>query len=246
MILHCPCCHARFSIEMLAQDEAARELLALRLSPALLAYLGLFRSPQRALAFDRALKLAREVLELAPPDEALAETVEALRGKGPLKNHNYLKRVMEGLARRSAGAVQANIPRDASHPNPPRSKGEAALDALAAWGAGDWVRSGIADGLRALVAMRLPGSPAAELITCTADTWHVALARAMRVEEVDRPRLMEGFARLIAECREWPAPSMLMDRLPARPRRTAVGHAQGTDPEIARRMISEIIDRIGR
>lgn len=242
MILHCPCCHARFSAEMLAQDEAARELLALRLSPALLAYLGLFRSPQRALAFDRALKLAREVLALSPPDEALAETVEALRGKGPIKNHNYLKRVMEGMARRSAG--QAGITRDASHSTPPRSKGEAALDALAAWGAGDWVRSGIADGLRALVAMRLPGSPAAELVTRTADTWHVALSRTMRVEEVDRPRLMEGFARLIAECQEWPSPRMLLDRLPARPRRTAVPHNPPVDPEAARSAIAAIRRRM--
>ena len=106
MILHCPCCHAQFSIEMLTQDAAARELLGMRgaMPPNLLPYLTLFRSEKRSLSFDRALKLAKEALQLADPaqlDAAMAETVESMRAKReqgqgkPLKNHNYLKRVLE-------------------------------------------------------------------------------------------------------------------------------------------------------
>ena len=101
MILHCPCCHAQFSIEAIIQDAAARELLSMKadLPPATFSYLALFRSEKRALSWERALRLVREVVEIgkgdacvAPTglDAAMAETVEALRGKGgaPLKNHN--------------------------------------------------------------------------------------------------------------------------------------------------------------
>ena len=114
MMLHCPCCHAQFSVEAIIQDEAARELLGLKgtLPPATFSYLALFRSEKRALSWERALKLAKEIIDngqwtmdnCQPStvnyqllNEAMMETVEALRGKGsaPLKNHNYLKRVLE-------------------------------------------------------------------------------------------------------------------------------------------------------
>ena len=109
----CPICHSRISLEALVQDEAGRELLALvakldtQTGAALVSYLGLFRSPSRDLANERALKLARETLALTPDTArlaiALSETVEALRGKQPrqpLKNHNYLKKVIESVQAR--------------------------------------------------------------------------------------------------------------------------------------------------
>lgn len=112
MILTCPCCHARYPLDAVVQDEAARELLAMRavMPPSLVPYLALFRTEKRALAWDRALKLAKEALELEPNivrlETTLAETVEAIRAKReagqvqPLKNHNYLKRVLESVATR--------------------------------------------------------------------------------------------------------------------------------------------------
>lgn len=110
MLLTCPACHARYSLDLILQDEAARDLLSLsgqagRAWPALVRYLGLFRSESRPLAWDRALKLATEVVEIpadpAALETALIETVDALRAKGgkPLKNHNYLKRVLENQPR---------------------------------------------------------------------------------------------------------------------------------------------------
>lgn len=110
MLGRCPVCHSHIALEAVVQDESARELLGLlagmsvELGRALVAYLGLFRSAKRDLANDRALRLAREVRALTTDEArlatALAETVEALRGKGgpPLKNHNYLKRVLESVA----------------------------------------------------------------------------------------------------------------------------------------------------
>ena len=109
MLGRCPVCHAHISLEAVCQDEAGRELLGLlatlpgETGRALVQYLGLFRPEKRDLANDRALRLAREALALSADParlaRAMSETVEALRAKGggPLRNHNYLRRVLEGL-----------------------------------------------------------------------------------------------------------------------------------------------------
>ena len=109
----CPICHSRVSLEALVQDEAGRELLSLvakldtQTGAALVSYLGLFRSPSRDLANERALRLAREILGITPDTArlaiALSETVEAIRGKQPrqpLKNHNYLFKVLDSVCAR--------------------------------------------------------------------------------------------------------------------------------------------------
>lgn len=116
MRVRCPCCHADYSIDQAVEDEAARELMGVlsdlprEASRPLAAYLGLFRAKSRALAWERALRIAREVLSLhgdtGAVGAALSETVEAMRAKQqgadwrPLANHNYLKRVLETVAAR--------------------------------------------------------------------------------------------------------------------------------------------------
>lgn len=129
MRLRCPVCHAEAALEAWAEDEAARELMALlsaldaTLGRPLVAYLGLFRSASRALAWERALRLAREVLALDADAQrlaaALSQTVEQLRikrdaGDGrALSNHNYLKRVLEGVPPSCAVEVAAPAARHA-------------------------------------------------------------------------------------------------------------------------------------
>lgn len=118
MRLRCPVCHAEAALEAWVEEAAARELFGLLatlpdgVSRALVRYLGLFRSQRRALAWDRALRLAREVLALGMAAEvleaALMETVEAMLAKReagdvrPLENHNYLRRVAESVQARLA------------------------------------------------------------------------------------------------------------------------------------------------
>ncbi len=134
--IRCPCCHSLVSIEQHFEDESLRELMGLladlprEVSRPLVAYLGLFRSPKRALGYERQLRLAREVLALSGDQVlvgvALSETVEAIRAKResfedvrPLKNHNYLKRVAESMGARGAGSVmlpQASQPELARAP----------------------------------------------------------------------------------------------------------------------------------
>lgn len=149
--IRCPCCHASFSLEHVAEDEALRELMALlaglprEVSRPLVAYVGLFRGPSRATAYERQLRLAREVLAMHQDTllvgVALSETVEAIRAKRdtgedtrPLKNHNYLKRVVESQQARGAGVVQPL--REATAPARPASKTAAALAALGRRGHG--------------------------------------------------------------------------------------------------------------
>lgn len=124
MRLRCPVCHAEAALEAWAEDEAAREMMGLlsgleaTLGRALVAYLGLWRSPSRALAWERTLRLAREVLALEPDAArlaaALSQTVEQLRGKREagdgraLSSHGYLKRVLDGLPR-AAQAMPAVV-----------------------------------------------------------------------------------------------------------------------------------------
>lgn len=116
MRLRCPVCHADAALEAWVEEAAARELFGLLatlpdgVARQLVRYLGLFRSSKRALAWDRALRLAREVLALGVATEvleaALAETVEAMLAKResgdvrPLDNHNYLRRVAESVQAR--------------------------------------------------------------------------------------------------------------------------------------------------
>ncbi|MEI8210139.1 MAG: hypothetical protein WCG16_13090 [Methylococcales bacterium] len=101
----CPVCHARMSIEMMISDESGRDLMGLLVKldtesgAALVGYLSLFRSDQRDLANDKALRLANEALALGPllaVSAAMRKTVENLRVQCSqrLTNHNYLKKVL--------------------------------------------------------------------------------------------------------------------------------------------------------
>ncbi|KAB7624482.1 hypothetical protein F3N43_05915 [Alkalilimnicola sp. S0819] len=103
----------------MVEDEALRELMGIlkdlprEVSRPLVLYIQLFAGATRAPAYERQLRLARETLALHADTlligAALSETVEAIRGKResgedhrPLKNHNYLKRVLESVAARPA------------------------------------------------------------------------------------------------------------------------------------------------
>lgn len=121
MRIKCPSCFAEFDLLSALDSEAGRSLMGLlakldpTLSRPLVSYLSLFRSASRALSWDRALKLAKEVLALennhARLSTGLAKAVETLREKQvtgswkPLTNHNYLKRVLEGVPEHSETVI---------------------------------------------------------------------------------------------------------------------------------------------
>lgn len=260
MNITCPCCHGKYPLEAALDSEAAGELQLLLaqagpLARPLIAYLGLFRSKSRALSFDRALRLGKETLALCDEPTrlhaALVETIEALRTKRdqgqskPLGNHNYLKRVLESVADR-AEIIPQTIPSGFATSNeagagsfneissPPRGKRAQAIADLAQWGHSDWLRTIIADGLAAMVALSsLDGTPAAEVICRTADVWHHALAGSCGVETLDKDRLQRAFSSLVKAVEKWPEPKAIWQHMTARPRQEKLAAPPPSDEQIA-------------
>lgn len=85
-----------------------------------------------------------------------------------------------------------------------------------------WLRREIAAGLQALVSIALDNQPASEILPMTADVWLIAVQRGgvgIGSEEVDAPRVREGFRRLFPLVKEWPKPKQLIEQIPGRPER---------------------------
>lgn len=120
----CPICRANLHLDQLAQDECSTELLAkfakmpVDFAASVISYLTLFRPETSALSNSRALKLVNDVLALTDNkvilQAALEQSVALLttsRAQGDtrtLKNHNYLKRVVEAMA--SQAVIQPAAP----------------------------------------------------------------------------------------------------------------------------------------
>ncbi|MFH1027696.1 MAG: hypothetical protein V1791_06815 [Pseudomonadota bacterium] len=155
MKVTCTSCHTIMHLESALEEAAGREFTAFisglgEVARPMVAYLGLFRPPTRALAYERMLRLAREVLALSSDNQllarALSDTVEAIRIKRdegdirPLKNHNYLKQVLgnpknwsEERGVRSEDNLQAsNLEPRTSNPGP-ASKTAKAIGRLQKW-----------------------------------------------------------------------------------------------------------------
>lgn len=230
MNLTCPCCFATISIEAALESASGRELMGVLaqagpMARPLAAYLGCFRSPPRALAWDRALKLAREVLEIGADPRALAaalgETVEAMRAKReqgdsrPLKNHNYLRRVLESVALAPPSLAGTGSLNEI----PAKGKRRQALTVLAEWAGDDWLRREIAEGMMALVALSLRDTPGADTVELTAGVWETAIRSVgVRVQQVDAGRVHQAFkALLTTRLERWPEPAAVIGQLPRRP-----------------------------
>lgn len=147
MKLSCPACHTTFHLEAALEDEAGREFARLllqqppALARALLAYIGLWRPKTRAVSYERALRIACEVLALEPDARRLAqgvsETVEALRRKRdagdvrPLTGHRYLQQVLASVAAAPGDAAPAA--HEQQPPAKPMGKRAQAIGALEGW-----------------------------------------------------------------------------------------------------------------
>lgn len=136
--------------------------------------------------------------------------------------------------------------------NPPR-RAASGLRGLSLWriGAVDntgWLKREIKDGLQALVAMGLENQPAADVLPLTADIWLRAIRRGnigCDIEQIDAPRIREAFDRLFPELVKWPAPKLLLDRIPPRPKREALAAPLADDGEGAAR-VREILEMLNR
>lgn len=106
----------------------------------------------------------------------------------------------------------------------------------------DWIRAEIANGLQALLSLRLKNTPAEDMIELTADIWVQAFLHRLgtsTIECIDGPRIREGFRRIFGQIREWPAPIDVIERMPARPEREQLPPPQVT-PEQHRENVTRV------
>lgn len=237
MNLTCPACHAKYSLDAALEGDAAGELQLLlardaQLARPLIAYLGLFRGKTRALSFDRAVRLAREVLAITDDRRliaaALVETVEAMRAKRdagdvrPLKNHNYLRRVMETVDLTAIAPVMTGSVGEI--PQRRATKIGQAEQLLAEWAGSDQLRQVIGHGLAALLARPLYKSPEVAAIDRTAALWERDLLK-FGLSVADAGRVEVAFDRLLSRVKDrFPVADDLFEHLPR-------GKAQQALPE---------------
>jgi hypothetical protein len=105
-----------------------------------------------------------------------------------------------------------------------------------------WLKREIVEGLQALLALRLDGAPAADMVVLTANIWEKAFEQRLgrnAVEEIDAPRIQEGFRFLFPRLRKWPAPADVLESMPPRPPRKAL-----PEPEPTKAQHKESVKRV--
>lgn len=81
------------------------------------------------------------------------------------------------------------------------------------------------DGLTMLLTLRLSGSPAADTVAATAQTWSRVLAHGRAWDETrDVPRFQTAFMVLANEISRWPSPKDFLDNLPPPPEPLKLEH----------------------
>jgi hypothetical protein len=115
---------------------------------------------------------------------------------------------------RTGGALATN-----GQPHLPRRV--QGIQLLAQWkqaqeGDNAWLCRVVATGFQKLVAMALPGQPAAEMLPITGEMWVDVLLDMKMNEEQDRERIETGFRYLYRTVDEWPAIKLLLKEMPKR------------------------------
>ncbi len=107
-----------------------------------------------------------------------------------------------------------------------------------------WVRQEVAEGLEALLALRLRNSPAEDMIELTADIWLRAIGQRVSIEQLDSHRIREGFHRLFPKIREWPAPIQVIELMPPRKPVPAISHTISAEQRACnKKMLTELVNK---
>jgi hypothetical protein len=233
MNVSCPCCHAQIDLLAALEDETARDFVgwlsrqSMEIKRPLVAYLALHRSRTRAMAWERCLRIGKDVVALsAEPTRlaaALSDTVESLRRKQqadpatwrPLdgRDHNYLKAVLRDLPA-AAAPITATGPAPA--PAVPQSRTGIALAALEAYtreGAPPELVRAVCRLLQGLVVQRLENQPALETITLLAGEW----IDLLQGRGADALAVTDLYSQLRSTLDRWPTIYQILQRLPRRP-----------------------------
>lgn len=233
MRLSCPSCHAEFDLNAALEDRAGREFvrwlsqLPTGLPRPMVAYLTLFRSKSRALAWDRAHRLGDEVLALSADiphlARALSHTVESLRRKQtddwkPLGNHNYLKSVLDTLEPLPTPAAAPPLATTMTG----ASRTAQALEQLNSYQhptAPPELVEAIRDIFKRLIVLRLEDQPVLDTIVLVADEWLDFLSPLLsHLPPAEQARALHSACdQLRGRSQRWPALSQVYPLLPRRP-----------------------------
>lgn len=87
-----------------------------------------------------------------------------------------------------------------------------------------WFHNAVVSGLQFLWALGLPGTPASELATLTAQAWVDAMYSGPSAwcQELDEQRLVSAFKAAAGQAERWPTPRAVLSALPPRPHRLAL------------------------
>jgi hypothetical protein len=111
-----------------------------------------------------------------------------------------------------------------------------------------WIERELVAGLQGLLALRLDGAPAADMVNRTLDTWLVALEPHARGwhESLDARRVKTAFQRLFSTCERWPAPKKLLEHMPPRERGgvPALPKLDSGQRERNRTRLADLVDRL--
>lgn len=108
----------------------------------------------------------------------------------------------------------------------------------------EWFRRAVADGLKVLVALSLPGEPALDLMPATKRLWIHLLWNSNRAWQAeDAARLLEAFTLLATRIDRWPAPRQLLDAVPRRKAPPALSGPRA-DRETAREYLNKMRDML--
>jgi hypothetical protein len=117
----------------------------------------------------------------------------------------------------------------------PKGKRAQAVGALRQWAGDNWLRKAVAEGLSVLIVDNRKGAPGADTVAATAGLWEYLLRSAgCSVENVDLPRIQQGFKALLKEADGWPEGKELIARLPRRRHQDSLPDRDIPDDERAR------------
>jgi hypothetical protein len=114
----------------------------------------------------------------------------------------------------------------------------------------DWLRVEVVTGLQKLMVLRLPGSPAADTATATAEVWLQAIDvhGAQWNESIDSQRVHDTFLQMLYTCDRWPVPKQFFEQL--RPRvlmnKSLTVKMSAEERKENRRRIKEIVGKFNQ
>jgi len=236
MNTNCPHCHTPINIETAVEDDSARQLfgvLSKEITPAMVAYLGLFKPRKQSLRWSRAYLLANTALALCEDrtllNHAMIETVESMRERRqrpdwkPLTTHNYLSSVITTLSARDPGqhstAVKSPLTGQSKIAQSKTSQSIEILKTLTPPDSVDaWFARVVCDAHIDMLLLGLDNTPASDVMELAATRFIKELWPRREWSENSRElganKVRKSIVTEAERNRRWPTPKSVLEHIP--------------------------------